>query len=252
MNYCYARVSTEEQHLDRQIAEFKNYEPFVLYADKESGKDFDRTNYKKMKRKLKGGDTLIVLSLDRFGRNYDLIKKEWVELNEKGVKIKVIDMPIIDTTSDDLTSKLISDIVMNLLSYVAEMERTNIKKRQAQGIAQAKLRGVKFGRPKHNMPPNFHEVARKYCKKEIDNIKAVELLGLSRGTFFRWLNEYGYKQEPKPIKPKKLSNGEIYRMFLNKEIRTLKVNELLGEKPSEWYPRFMKWKRKFEKGKNNE
>lgn len=188
MNYCYARVSTAEQHLDRQIAEFKNYEPFVLYTDKESGKDFDRTNYKKMKRKLMVGDTLIVLSLDRFGRNYDLIKKEWVELNEKGVKIKVIDMPIIDTTSDDLTSKLISDIVMNLLSYVAEMERTNIKKRQAQGIAQAKARGVKFGRPKIKMPRNFKEVATQYLNGEITNTKACDILGLTRPTFYRYLD----------------------------------------------------------------
>lgn len=247
MNYCYARVSTTEQHLDRQIAQFKAFEPYTLITDKLSGKDFDRINYQKMKRKLKKDDWLIVSSLDRLGRNYDLIGKEWQELTDKGVKITVIDMPIIDTTKDDLTSKLISDIVIKLLSYVAENERKVILKRQAEGIASAKARGVKFGRPTINLPNNFHEVAKRYCKNEIDNYKAVELLGLSRGTFFRYLNKLGYKQEPKPLKPKKLTYGEIYRMFMNKEIGSLKVSELLNEDTSKWYPRYQKWKRKLER-----
>lgn len=187
MNYCYARVSTQEQHLDRQIAAFKTYEPYVLYEDKESGKDFNRPNYQKLKRKLKNGDTLIVLSLDRFGRNYDQIKNEWQELSKKGVKIKIIDMPIIDTTTNDLTSKLISDIVIQLLSYVAQTEREITLKRQAEGIKAAKARGVKFGRPKIKVPRNFREVAQRYFNKEITNYTACELLGMSRGTFFRYL-----------------------------------------------------------------
>lgn len=189
MNYCYARVSTKEQHLERQIVQFKPYEPYLLFTDKESGKDFERPNYKKMRKKLKEGDNLIVLSLDRLGRSYDLIKQEWQYLTNKGVKIKIIDMPIIDTTNDDLTSKLISDIVIQLLSYVAETERTFIKKRQKEGIEQAKARGVKFGRPKIKMPRNFKEIVEKYLNKEINNYEACEILGLSRGTFFRYLDK---------------------------------------------------------------
>lgn len=188
MNYCYARVSTEEQHLDRQIEAFKPYKPYYLVQDKQSGKDFERINYKKMKRKLKSGDTLILLSLDRLGRDYDLIKQEWQDLTNKGVKIKIIDMPILDTSKDDLTSKLISDIVLNLLSYVAQIERENLLKRQAQGIAMARARGVKLGRPKIKIPRNFNEVAEQYLNKEITNTKACEILGLTRGTFFRYLN----------------------------------------------------------------
>lgn len=189
MNYCYARVSTTEQHLDRQIAQFKAFEPYTLITDKLSGKDFDRINYQKMKRKLKKDDWLIVSSLDRLGRNYDLIGKEWQELTDKGVKITVIDMPIIDTTKDDLTSKLISDIVIKLLSYVAENERKVILKRQAEGIASAKARGVKFGRPKIKMPKNFREVATQYLNGEITNTKASEILGLKRATFYRYLEK---------------------------------------------------------------
>ena len=180
MNYCYARVSTIEQNLDRQIASFKPYEPYILYQDKESGKDFNRVNYQKMKRKLKSCDTLYVLSLDRFGRNYEQIKKEWQYLTDKGVKIKIIDMPIIDTTSNDLTSKLISDIVINLLSYVAQTEREMILKRLNAGIKLAKEKGVKFGRPRITLPNNFEEVAQQYLNDEITNVEACEILGLSR------------------------------------------------------------------------
>lgn len=197
MNYCYARVSTAEQHLDRQVSAFEPYAPYELFQDKESGKDFDRTEYKKMKRKLKSGDTLIVLSLDRFGRNYDQIKIEWQELSQKGVKIKIIDMPIIDTTTNDLTSKLISDIVIQLLSYVAQTERENILKRQAQGIQAAKERGVKFGRPRAKMPENFDEVVQRYVDNEITNLEATELLGISRGTFFKILKSRGYSKNEK-------------------------------------------------------
>lgn len=187
MNYCYARVSTEEQHLDRQIVAFEPYKPYYLVEEKESGKDFDRPKWKKLRKKLTVGDTLIVLSLDRFGRNYEQIKDEWAYLTKKGVKIKVLDMPILDTTKDDLTSKLISDIVLNLLSYVAQIERENILKRQEQGIAEAKKRGVQFGRPKVKVPKEFKEVAQRYLNHEITNIQACEILGLSRGTFFRLL-----------------------------------------------------------------
>ena len=192
MNYCYARVSTKEQHLDRQIAQFEAFKPYELFTDKESGKDFERSGYKRLKRKIKSGDTLIVSSLDRFGRNYEQIKQEWQYFTNKGIKIKVIDMPIIDTTADTLTSRLISDIVINLLSYVAETERDFIKKRQADGIEQAKLRGVKFGRPKIELPQDFHKIAELYVRHKITNVVACEKLEMSRGTFFRYLNEFNY------------------------------------------------------------
>lgn len=189
MNYCYARVSTAEQHLDRQIAQFKPFEPYSLVCDKESGKDFNRTNYQKMRKKIKSGDTLIVVSLDRFGRNYNLIKEEWTYFRQKGVNIVVIDMPVINTTGGNLTSQLISDIVVNLLSYVSQKEREMIHKRQAEGIASAKARGVKFGRPKIKMPKNFREVATQFLNGEITNTKASEILGLTRPTFYRYLEK---------------------------------------------------------------
>ena len=189
MNYCYARVSTNEQHLDRQIAQFEAFKPYKLITDKESGKNFERKGFKKLKSLVKEGDTLIVSSLDRFGRNYEKIKEEWEWFCRKGVKITIIDMPVLDTTKDDITSKLISDIVINLLSYVAHMERELIHKRQAEGIAQAKLRGVKFGRPKIKMPTNFNEVANLYLEGKITNIEAVKMLGITRATFFRYLTK---------------------------------------------------------------
>ena len=202
MIYCYARVSTKEQNLDRQIKQFELFKPYILFTDKESGKDFERPSYQKMKKKIKSGDTLIVASLDRFGRNYEQIKNEWLYYKQKGVKIKVIDMPIIDTSSDNLTATLISDIVINLLSYVAQTEREMIKKRQKEGIECAKLKGVKFGRPKREIPPKFHEVAQLYVEHKITNVKCCEILDIPRASFFRYLNEfnYTYRRKHKIIK----------------------------------------------------
>lgn len=195
--YCYARVSTKEQKLDRQIEAFKPYYPYELYTDKESGKDFNRPQYQKMRNKLKSGDTLIVLSLDRFGRNYIQIKEEFAYFNKKGVKIKVIDMPIIDTTTNDLTTKLISDIVIQLLSYVAEKEREHIRKRQAQGIAIAKAKGVHCGKPKYKLPDNFEEIAKKYQNYELTRNECLQILKMTKGTFLKYVKEknYGRKQQ---------------------------------------------------------
>ncbi len=193
--YCYARVSTKEQKLDRQIEAFKPYEPYELYCDKESGKDFDRKQYQIMREKLEEGDTLIILSLDRLGKNYDLIKQEWSYFVNKGIKIKVLDMPIINTTSNDLTSKLISDIVIQLLSYVAEVERNNIKKRQAQGIKVAKDKGVHCGRPKYKLPDNFEEIAKKYQDYELTREQCLKLLNMTKGTFLKYLVKLGYSRK---------------------------------------------------------
>lgn len=236
MNYCYARVSTEEQKLDRQIVAFTPYKPYKLYTDKETGKNFDRPEYQKMKKKLKLGDTLIVLSLDRFGRNYDQIKEEWSELSKRGVKIKIIDMPIIDTTANDLTSRLISDIVIQLLSYVAQTERENILKRQAQGIAAARARGVKFGRPQYKLPDHFDEIALKYQRSEITHDKAVEELKITEATFFKYIKLKGYSRPPRPPKEQLKNIDEnllksLLESYKNREINGTKAAEKLNITP---------------------
>lgn len=214
MIYCYGRVSTQQQNLDRQLVEFEKYKPYKLITDKESGKNFDRPNYQKMRKQLKEDDTLIVLSLDRFGRNYDQIKSEWQYLTNKGVKIKVIDMPIIDTTKEDLTSKLISDIVLQLLSYVAQSEYEKIHERQAQGIKLAKEKGVKFGRPRAVVPDNFEEVLKQYANDKKTTLEqACKKVGMSRMTFLRTAYNFGFKEKFQKIDYKtiaeKINNNQI-------------------------------------------
>ncbi len=171
MIYGYARVSTKEQNLDRQIVELEKYTK-TIYFDKLSGKDFERKEYQKMIKKLKKGDLVIIKSIDRLGRNYDLIIEEWQRITKKiGADIKVLDMPLLDTTqTQELTGKFISDLVLQILSYVAETERRNIKQRQAEGIKIAQEKGIKFGRP----------------RKEPEDIEQAYLDGeISRGTYFR-------------------------------------------------------------------
>lgn len=194
MNYGYARVSTNSQKLDRQIKDFLKLGISTnnIFSDKESGKDFNRINYKKLMKKLKPGDTLFIKSIDRLGRNYNMIIEEWrLITKEKDVNIVVVDMPLLDTRIKDnnLVGKLISDIVLQILSFVAENEREAIKQRQAEGIRIAMLNGVKFGRPRISTPENFNEVVELYKRKEITISKACELCGLSRGTFYRNLNQ---------------------------------------------------------------
>lgn len=189
MTYCYARVSTRTQNLDRQIAKFEAFRPYKLYQDKESGKDFNRANYQKLKKKLQPNDYLIVSSLDRFGRNYDEIKKEWGDITNKGVIIKVLDMPLLNADSHDLISKFINDIVLQLLAFVAENERKNIKQRQREGIKIAKEKGVRFGRPKAIVPENTNEILADYINHKISNTKATKMLGISRNTFFKLVKE---------------------------------------------------------------
>lgn len=146
MNYGYARVSSKEQNLDRQFLALKEAGCETIYADKESGKDFERPEWQKLKEKLKPGDCLIVESLDRLGRDYSMLKNVWNGLCAENIKIKILDLPALDT-DDELLSKVIADLMLTLLSYVAETERKFIKKRQREGIDAALLRGVKFGRP---------------------------------------------------------------------------------------------------------
>ena len=195
MIYAYIRVSTKQQKIDRQYEEIKVFDidDKYIYIDKESGKDFIRTNYQKLIKKIKKDDLLIIKSIDRLGRNYHMILEEWARITKTiGADIKVLDMPLLDTRIEgkNLVGKFISDIVLQVLSFVAENERTNIKQRQAEGIKIAKEKGVKFGRPKAILPSNVNEILDKYLNKELTNIEAAKMIGISRGTFFRLVKEY--------------------------------------------------------------
>ena len=192
--YAYIRVSTKQQKIDRQYEEIKalDINDKNIYIDKESGKDFDRTNYKKLIKKLKKDDLLIIKSIDRLGRNYHMILDEWARITKNiEADIKVLDMPLLDTRikNGNLVGKFISDIVLQVLSFVAENERNNIKERQAEGIRIAKEKGVRFGRPKISTPSNTNEILDQYINHEITNIKAAKLIEVSRGTFFRLVKE---------------------------------------------------------------
>lgn len=192
MNYGYARVSTINQHLDRQIDELHKVGLLdsQIFVDKESGKDFNRTNYKKLLRRLKPGDVLYVKSIDRLGRNYNMILDEWrILTKEKDIDIVVIDMPLLDTRIEgkNLVGKFIADVVLQVLSFVAENERETMKQRQAEGIRMAKLRGVKFGRPSTPTPNGFDNIVRLYKEKKITVVAAINMSGLTRGTFYRKL-----------------------------------------------------------------
>ena len=194
MIYAYIRVSTKQQRIDRQYEEIKalGIDDKYIYVDKESGKDFIRTNYQKLIKKLKKDDLLIVKSIDRLGRNYHMILDEWSRITKTiGADIKVLDMPLLDTRIEgkNLVGKFISDIVLQVLSFVAENERNNIRERQAEGIRIAKEKGVKFGRPKLILPPDTDEIIEKYINHKITNTEASKLLNVSRGTFFRLVKE---------------------------------------------------------------
>jgi len=193
MKYGYVRVSTKDQNIDRQLVEMysQGLNDKTIFIDKQSGKDFERDKYQKLKKKLKSGDLLIIKSIDRLGRNYDMIIDEWRTLvNNMNVDIQVLDMPLLDTRTEgkNLVGKFISDIVLQILSFVAENERENIKKRQAEGIRIAKEKGKHLGRPKLEMPPNFLQVANKYKKKEITLTEALSSLKMNRSSFYKNLH----------------------------------------------------------------
>ncbi len=190
MIYAYIRISTKQQKIDRQYEEIKTLgvDDKYIYVDKDSGKDFDRTNYQKLIKKIKKDDLLIIKSIDRLGRNYSMILEEWSHITKIiGADIKVLDMPLLDTRIEgkNLVGKFISDIVLQILSFVAENERANIKQRQAEGIKIAKEKGVRFGRPNAITPPNTNDILDKFINHEITNTEAAKLIGVSRGTFFR-------------------------------------------------------------------
>lgn len=186
-SYCYVRVSSKDQHEDRQLITMNEYgiPNRNFYIDKQSGKDFDRPKYRKLVRKLKKDDLLYIKSIDRLGRNYAEILEQWQFLTkEKEVDICVIDMPLLDTRrGKDLIGTFLSDIVLQVLSFVAENERQNIRQRQAEGIAAAKAKGVKFGRPQSPLPEHFEEVFLQWKNGEISGKKAASLLGMPASTF---------------------------------------------------------------------
>lgn len=192
MIYGYVRVSTKDQNEDRQVIALKEHGVDMnhIYIDKQSGKDFNRKAYKRLVRKIKRDDVIIVKSIDRLGRNYDDILEQWRLLTkEKGADIVVLDMPLLDTrNSKDLTGTLISDIVLQLLSYVAQTEREFIKQRQAEGIVAAKARGVCFGRPCKSIPENFELVYELWKNGRISAREAERRLHVSHSTFVKWYN----------------------------------------------------------------
>lgn len=193
MEYGYVRVSTKEQNEQRQmiaLIEFGVAEKHI-YVDKQSGKDFERVNYRRLLRKLKSGDTLVIKSIDRLGRNYEEILAQWrIITKEKQINIVVLDMPLLNSKENrDLTGTVIADIVLQLLSYVAQTEREFIRQRQAEGIAAAKARGVRFGRAAKTRPEGFLQLKQAWLKNEISARKAAEQLGITHSTFLRWVRE---------------------------------------------------------------
>lgn len=198
-DYGYVRVSTAEQNEDRQMIAMNEagVPKGNIFADKQSGKDFERPAYKKLMKKLKPGDVVYFKSIDRMGRNYkDMIEQWRIITKEKGADVVVLDMPILDTRQQkNLIGTLISDIVLQLLSYVSETERINIRQRQAEGIAAAKKRGVRFGRPPKEMPPDFEEIIRRWEKKEITMAEITEQHGMSQSTFYKLKREFEIKKK---------------------------------------------------------
>ena len=191
MKYGYVRVSTTTQNVDRQLDEMfkQGLDEKQIYIDKQSGKDFERPNYQKMKKRLKENDLLIIKSIDRLGRNYEMIIEEWSSIT-KDIKadIVVLDFPLLDTRTDNknLVGKFISDIVLQVLSFVAQNERENIRQRQAEGIKIAKEKGIHMGRPPYQITSDFIQVFKSYCNKEITSFGAASLLNISRGTFIKY------------------------------------------------------------------
>jgi len=193
MMYGYARVSTKDQNEERQLIALTEFgvDKRAIYVDKQSGKDFDRQAYRRLFRKMKKGDVLIVQSIDRLGRNYNEILEQWRQLTKvKEIEMVVLDMPLLDTRkSRDLTGTLIADIVLQLLSYVAQTEREFIRQRQAEGIAIAKQNGVKFGRAPLKRPPEYEELKAAWEQKKISARAAAQELGITHRTFLKWVRE---------------------------------------------------------------
>ena len=188
--YGYIRVSSTDQNEERQLVAMRAAQvpEKNVYMDKQSGKDFDRPQYKRLVKKMRPGDLLYILSIDRLGRNYEEIQNQWrILTKEKGIDIAVLDMPLLDTRQGkDLMGTFIADLVLQILSFVAQSERENIRKRQAEGIAAAKARGVKFGRPYKELPAGFQEVKARWKRGELSARAAGKELRIAHSTFLHW------------------------------------------------------------------
>lgn len=192
--YAYIRVSSHEQNEERQLVVMRQFHipEENIFMDKQSGKDFDRQGYQSLVNTVKDGDILYILSIDRLGRNYEEIQNQWrILTKEKNIDICVIDMPLLDTRNGkDLMGTFIADLVLQILSFVAQNERENIRKRQAQGIATAKANGVRFGRPELPVPENFSKIVNEWSKGKISIRDALEQSNMSESTFYRRVREY--------------------------------------------------------------
>ncbi len=194
MFYGYVRVSSKDQCEERQLIALREFgvEEKNIYIDKISGASFERPKYKRLVKKMKQGDVLVVKSIDRLGRNYNEIQEQWrIITKEKNIDIVVLDMPLLDTRKkdDDITQVFVADLVLQILSYVSQVERENIHQRQAEGIAAAKARGVRFGRERIVLPENFFDVKEKYLKGELSVRQAAEICGMNYGTFYRYATQ---------------------------------------------------------------
>ncbi|MCL2874278.1 MAG: recombinase family protein [Defluviitaleaceae bacterium] len=197
--YAYVRVSTVDQNEDRQLdaVEALKIPQAQIFIDKQSGKDFERPLYKALVKRLRQGDVLYIKSIDRLGRNYEEIQNQWrILTKERGIDIVVIDMPLLDTRmAKDLLGTFISDLTLQLLSFVAQNERESIRKRQAEGIASAKARGVKFGRPVKKPPDDFSKLVKEWESGKIVFEEALERTGLKESSFYRRLREFRANSE---------------------------------------------------------
>ena len=197
--YGYVRVSSTDQNQDRQIIALleDGVSEENIYMDKMSGKDFERPQYQKLLRRLKPGDLLYILSIDRLGRNYEEIQRQWrIITKDKNVDICVIDMPLLDTRQGkDLMGTFIADLVLQILSFVAQNERENIRKRQAEGIAAAKAKGIRFGRPPKDVPESFTTIIKLWEQKKLPLLEVLNQCDMSKATFYRRLREYRFFHE---------------------------------------------------------
>ncbi|MGE9896793.1 recombinase family protein [Anaerovoracaceae bacterium SGI.195] len=194
MKYGYARVSTKEQNVDRQITAFlgEGIDSRNIYTDKATGSNFNRKRYRTLLKKLKKGDVLYIKSIDRLGRNYEEIINEWNYITKiTKVEIVVLDFPLLDTREkvSGVTGKFLTDIILQILSYVAQIERENILERQKEGILEAKKRGVVFGRPKKRVPDEFQEVEMLWKKGKLSLRKGAAILGVRHSTFAKWIKK---------------------------------------------------------------
>lgn len=191
--FGYARVSSADQNEERQITALRTVKvpKQNMYIDKQSGENFERPQYKRLIKRIKKGDLIYILSIDRLGRNYEEIQRQWrILTKEIGVDICVIDMPLLDTRNGkDLMGTFIADLVLQILSFVAQSERENIKKRQAQGIAAAKAKGVKFGRPSKPLPRDFKTIAEAWEQKKLPLAETLQVCGMSKATFYRKIKQ---------------------------------------------------------------